>query len=215
MTSQSTLNVLPFTLGDWQTNCYLTYVEGSRNCWLIDAGFGPQPMIDAVRERGLEPSMLILTHAHLDHIAGVHEVRQAFPDLPIAIHSAEQAFLTDPKLNLSAAIGMDLTAPPADRLLEHGETLMLDGLSFEIRHTPGHSPGGISLYQPDSRVAFVGDALFAGSIGRTDFPTSDHDTLISAIREQLLSLPDDVQIFPGHMGPSTIGHERQANPFLQ
>jgi len=208
------LKIHAFTLGQWMTNCYVVHAEGSKTCWIIDAGFDPDPMIEAVKQYGMTPSMLVLTHAHVDHIAGINTVRESWPDLPIAIHEAEAKFLSDPILNLSAGAGMNITAPEPDRLLHHGDTLTLDGLDFEVRHTPGHSPGGICLYQSDCGVALVGDTLFYDSIGRHDFPTSDGEQLMRSIREQLMTLPDPTEVYPGHMQPTTIGRERQLNPFL-
>jgi hydroxyacylglutathione hydrolase len=208
------LNIEGFCLGPWQTNCYVVRVEGETDCWIVDAGFDPEAMIDAVGQRGLTPVRIVLTHAHLDHIAGLEQMRSAWPDASIGIHSSEVDFLASPELNLSAMMGMAIKAPPADDVFKHGGALELGGHAFEIRHTPGHSPGGITLYQPEARAAIVGDTLFAGSIGRYDFPTSDGPTLMRSIREQLLTLPDDVAVYPGHGPETTIGRERDGNPFL-
>ncbi len=215
MTTPAKLVVRGFPLGDWQTNCFVVHAKAGRDCWIIDAGFEPQPLIDYIQQQQLTPRLIVQTHAHVDHIAGLAALRALWLDTPILIHEAERDFLTDPMLNLSIALADPIVAPPADRLLQHGEELELDGLTFTIRHTPGHSPGGITLYCPAAGVALVGDALFAGSIGRTDFPTSDHQTLMDAIHNQLLTLPDDTHILPGHGPASTIGQERRTNPFLR
>lgn len=208
-----------FTLGPFETNCYILTVENAAadepSCWIIDASFEPQDLIDRVNARGLRPAALILTHAHVDHIAGVAAVRSAFPGLPIWIHEAEREWLSNPMLNLSAMMGMSITSPGPDRLLVDGETLTLGGLKWTVLHTPGHSPGGITLYNEPTRTAIVGDALFAGSIGRTDFPGSDHETLANAIRTKLYTLPDDTTIYPGHGPTSTIGREKRTNPFVR
>lgn len=208
------LNINCFTLGDFQTNCYIACVP-TNECWIIDAGFGPQPMLQYIAERDLAPSRIVLTHAHVDHIAGLEAVHAAFPDVPILIHEEESGHLIEPFLNLSALMGSPIVAPQATDTLKHGEVLTLGDLPFEIRHTPGHSPGGICLYQPEHGVAIVGDTLFAGSIGRHDFPTSDQRSLMRSIREQLLTLPDDTRILPGHGEETTIGQERANNPFLK
>lgn len=184
-------------------------------CWVVDASFSPAPILKHIQNNNLQPEILILTHAHIDHIAGVREVRAAFPALPIAIHDAERAWLGDPLLNLSSFSGQQVTAPEADRLLRHGDRLELGGQSWEVRHTPGHSPGGISLYHAGSGQAVVGDALFAGSIGRTDFPGSSHEVLARSIREQLYTLPAETVIYPGHGPTSTIGREKMSNPFVR
>lgn len=206
------LSIQTFALGQWQTNCYVLSV--GQSCWIVDAGFEPDEMLDAIAQRKLHVEQVVLTHAHLDHIGGFNEVRRRYPDVPILIHVDEQEFLTDTRLNLSAAFVQPVVAPDATRLLQHGDTLELAGLSFEVRHTPGHSPGGITLVQPDHRVALVGDTLFAGSIGRYDFPTSDGPRLMQSIHEQLMSLPDDTRVLPGHGPETTIGQERVTNPYL-
>jgi hydroxyacylglutathione hydrolase len=209
-----------FALGPFETNCYLVYAgarEGppGRECWIIDASFEPEAMTARIEALRLVPSMLILTHAHADHIAGVGELLSRFPACRLLIHQAEQEWLTDPSLNLSMSFGVPITTRPADRLLRDGEVLELDGLSWLILHTPGHSPGGITLYCEPAAAAIVGDALFAGSIGRTDFPGSDFDTLAAAIRARLYTLPEQTRIYPGHGPTSTIGREKMSNPFVR
>jgi len=209
-----TLKTKRFCLGDWATNCYLVYTD-SGACWIVDAGFEPDYLIRYTKEKGLRPEKIILTHAHVDHIAGLTEVCAAFPGLPILIHEAEREFPGDPMLNLSAALTEQIVAPEPTDTLTHGDQLELDGNVFQVRHTPGHSPGGICLYQPDHQLALVGDTLFAGSIGRYDFPTSDGPTLMRSIHEQLMTLPDETRVLPGHGPETTIGRERVSNPFLQ
>lgn len=206
------LQIETFALGPWETNCYV--LSTTDGCSIIDAGFDPEPMLSHLRERGLTPQQVILTHAHVDHIAGLHEIRQAFPDVPILIHRDEQAFLTDTALNLSAFLADPVVAPEPTGTFTHGDALTLGSLTFHIRHTPGHSPGGVCLYQPDHQVALVGDTLFYRSIGRHDFPTSDGPTLLRSIREQLLTLPDATRVLPGHGPETTIAAERQSNPYL-
>ncbi len=202
------------TLGPWETNCYIVSTPGSDECWIVDAGFDPDPLIEFIRSVNLRPSRLVLTHAHLDHIAGVRQVLDAFGPVPLAIHEAEAEFLLDPDLNLSAFVEMHVTTPPADELLRDGQLLTLGDSQWKVLHTPGHSPGGITLYHAPSHQAIVGDTLFAGSIGRYDFPTSDGPLLFRSIRERLLTLPDETRIYPGHGPETTIGRERRSNPFL-
>jgi len=213
------IHIETFTLGDWATNCYVVRLsnrqENDGPCWIIDAGFSPEPMIEYVRANRLRPRQVLLTHAHLDHIAGLHAIRAAWSGVPILIHEAEKDFLTDCYLNLSIALDEPVIAPDATEFLVPGQTIALEDVSFEIRHTPGHSPGGVSLYQPEEKAVIVGDALFSGSIGRTDFPTSNHEALIKGIREQLLTLPDDVKVYPGHGPTTTIGQEKRTNPYVR
>jgi glyoxylase-like metal-dependent hydrolase (beta-lactamase superfamily II) len=207
------LHIEAFTLGDWMTNCYVVSV--GQDCWVVDLGFEPGPMLRYIEKQGLTPRQVVLTHAHIDHIGGLSQFQQHYSDLPVLIHEAEWHFPTEPSLNLSTALAQAVVAPEPTGTLIHGQTLELNGHRFEIRHTPGHSPGGITLYCEHQAVALVGDALFAGGIGRTDFPTSDHPTLLSAIRDQLLSLPEATRVLPGHGPETTIGQERATNPFLQ
>lgn len=214
----SKLHIESFALGDWMTNCYVLHLQDAAKdapCWIVDVGYEPGPMIDYIKAHGLAPRQVVLTHAHPDHIGGLDDIRGQWPDLPILIHPAEKDWLTDPGLNLSVFLAEPLVAPEATGTIEPGDELTFEGFSFDIRHTPGHSPGGISLYQAESKVVLVGDALFAQSIGRTDFPSSDGSLLIRSIGEQLLTLPDETQVLPGHGSSTSIGAERRDNPFLQ
>ncbi|HRQ72025.1 MAG TPA: MBL fold metallo-hydrolase [Phycisphaerales bacterium] len=215
MRPQPAPNIEIVTLGPWETNCYVVSMPGSEECWIVDAGFNPAPLIDAVRRHGLRPTTILLTHAHLDHIGGLGDVLRAFPGTPIWLHTAEARWLNDPELNLSSAIGMPVTAPGPDRTLEAGEELTLAGATWRVLHTPGHSPGGITLVHDASKTAIVGDTLFAGSIGRSDFPTSDPEALVRSIRETLYALPDDTRVLPGHGPATTIGREKRTNPFVR
>lgn len=212
------VNIECFTLGPFATNCYVVDIGGPA-CWIVDASFEPGELIEHVRERGLRPQAVVLTHAHVDHIAGVAEVRRAFPGTPVWIHGAEREWLNDPVLNLSAMMGMPVTSPGPDRELAEGEILKLGGAGAEstwkVIHTPGHSPGGITLWCEAEGLAIVGDSLFEGSIGRTDFPGSDHGTLMRSIREKLYVLPEATRVYPGHGGETTIGRERKSNPFVR
>lgn len=201
------------TLGMWQTNCYVVHAGGP-DCWIVDAGFEPESMIAAIESAELTPTHLLLTHGHIDHIAGIETVRSKWPDLPILIHPAEATYLTDPDNNLSGPFGMPITTPEATGTIEPGTALTIADFRFEIRHTPGHSPGGVTLYCEQTGEAIVGDTLFAGSVGRHDFPHSDGPTLFQSIREQLLTLPDDTAVYPGHGPATTVGTERRSNPFL-
>jgi len=207
------LTIEMFTLGMWQTNCYVVHAGGP-DCWIVDAGFEPGQMIAAIESRHLTPTQLLLTHGHIDHIAGIEALRDKWPDLPILIHESETSYLTDPANNLSGPFGMPLTAPEATGTLAADDTFEISHFRFQIRHTPGHSPGGVTLYCEQTGDAIVGDTLFAGSIGRHDFPHSDGPTLMQSIQEQLLTLPDQTKVYPGHGPSTTICDERRINPFL-
>lgn len=217
------LRIRSYTLGPYATNCYLLWIEGGVDAWIVDASFGPSRIIEDVRSLKLKPSRLLLTHAHVDHIAGVEEVLRALrpggagsPSL--SIHRDEEAWLTNPMLNLSAMGGQPTTTRQADSLLNDGDTLTLgdgaEAVSFTVLHTPGHSPGGISLYCASHGVVLSGDALFAGSIGRTDFPGGDLPTLERAIRTKLYTLPRETTVLAGHGESTTIGDEMNGNPYV-
>ena len=207
--------ITSFALGDYQTNCFVVTVPPSPRCWIIDCGYEPNALFNHIEHAGLEPVALLLTHAHSDHMASVDAARTRFGNLPVSLHRAETAFLTEPMLNLSAMLGVPVTAAPPDVLLDGGETLELEGTHWRVVHAPGHSPGSVLFIHDASNQAIVGDTLFAGSIGRSDFPTSDVDDLRHTITQTMMALPDDMTIHPGHGPKTTIGTERQSNPFVR
>ncbi len=203
-----------YPLGPWQTNTYLVADPGTRQCWIVDPSFGPAKVLHDIKTERFTPSAIVLTHAHVDHIGGIGDVRKAFPDLPIWIHKAEAGWLGNPLLNLSDGAGHPFTVPDAARLLQDGDDLVLGAHIWKVMHTPGHSPGGITLYHAPSATAFVGDTLFAGSVGRSDLPGGDFETLERSIRTRLYTLPPETTCLPGHGGPTTVGVERRDNPFV-
>jgi hydroxyacylglutathione hydrolase len=204
-----------FILGDYQTNCFVVTVGQQRECWIVDCGFEPQPMLDWIEQQQLKPIAMLMTHAHSDHMAGIDAALSRFGPMPIYAHEAERQWYSEPMLNLSGMIGRNVTATPPDRLLKGGETLELHGTKWHVLHTPGHSPGGVCFVNDESQQAIVGDTLFAGSMGRVDFPTSNPADMQRSLMDVLMSLPDDMSIHPGHGPSTTIGHERRMNPFLQ
>lgn len=205
-------------LGMWQTNCHVVSVPGGPDptgCWIVDCGQRPQPLIALIRNAGLSPRGILLTHCHLDHIMGIDEVLNAFGPMPILCHELEREWNGEPLLNLSAmspAGEVRVTAPTAT--LADGATLDLCGTQWKALHVPGHSPGSLAFVHLPSRQAISGDVLFAGGIGRFDFPTANPAHLRHSVVEVMMGLPDDLTIYPGHGPTTTIGRERRTNPYV-
>ena len=209
------MEIARFILGDFETNCYIVRADGSAvDCVVIDAGLDSEELVESLVEHKWNPVAVILTHGHIDHIAGLEALRRQFPAIKVYVHRLDAAMLANPKANLSSLMQGSYRAQPADVLVDNGDVIEEAGLRLEVLHTPGHTPGGICLYARRDGLAFVGDTLFAGSIGRTDFPGGDMDQLIRSIKTKLLTLPDDTTIYPGHAMRSTVGREKRANPFL-
>ena len=193
------------------TNSYLVDDEATHDAVVIDANLEPDQMVDLVRERGANVKAILLTHTDLDHIAGIHELREAFGNVPVAVHESERFVLEEGK-PLRREFGPIATRIDGVVTFGDGDTYRAGSLAFEVLHTPGHSPGGVTL-KIDGYL-FTGDALFAGTVGRSDFANSDGRVLIEGIRNKLLSQPDDAVVYSGHGPKTTIGHERRMNPFL-
>ncbi len=202
----------------FQENAYVVFERPGGPCWIVDPSFEPQPQRIAglVDEQSLTPAAILITHCHADHVVGIDALMDRWPQIGLYVPAAEVDWLGDAHKNLSADFGMALTvAAKATQAVEPGQALQLDSLPWQVLDVSGHSPGGVAYYCPAGKVVIVGDALFAGSIGRTDLAGSSERQLLDNIRRNLLSLPDDVVVYPGH-GPSTIiGRERATNPFVR
>lgn len=199
-------------LGPLETNCHLLIF--GRACWLVDVGMWPKPLVEYLRREGLQPRKLLLTHGHGDHIGGVEYVLNHYPDVELLCPAGDAEMLPSPEKNLSATFLMGVRAPEPTALLNPGDELAMDEWTWSVLDTSGHTPGGVSYYCPPAGVVVTGDALFRGSIGRTDIPDGDGERLIDNIRENLLTLPGQTRVLPGHGSETTIAAETQGNPFL-
>jgi hydroxyacylglutathione hydrolase len=199
-------------------NAYVIWCRNGGPCWIIDPGLPPSAteISGHLEQHELKPEGVFLTHGHLDHMAGVPELLKEFADLPVYIADEEKQALVDPEENLSGGFGAPIVVGEIEtRDLAAGGKLTLDGTEWQVLDTSGHSPGGRSLYCRSAKIVFVGDALFQGSIGRTDFHHSDPDRLIRNIRERLFTLPDVTEVYSGHGAITTIGEEKRHNPYVR
>ncbi|MFE8695450.1 MBL fold metallo-hydrolase [Cytobacillus sp. FJAT-53684] len=201
-------------LGPLQTNCYILSKEDN-TCLIFDPGEESGKLRRFIEQKQLKPLAIILTHAHFDHIGAVDDTRDEY-NIPVYIHEKEADWLLDPALNGSHffEMGKLVRGKPADHFITDEKELKVGDFSFQIFETPGHSPGSLSFYFKDAGLVISGDALFSGSIGRTDLPGGNQDQLLRSIHEQLLTLPEETIVLPGHGPATTIGQEMDSNPFL-
>lgn len=204
--------ILPVT--PFEQNCSFLVCEDTRKLAIVDPGGDIERIEAAIEQLGATPEKILVTHAHIDHAGVVAELAEKL-SVPIEGPHREDQFWIDMLPQQSQMFGF----PPArafspDRWLEDGDQVTVGNITFDVLHCPGHTPGHVVFYQADEKLAVVGDVLFAGSIGRTDFPRGDHGQLVQAIREKLFPLGDEVAFIPGHGPMSTMGHERQTNPFV-
>jgi glyoxylase-like metal-dependent hydrolase (beta-lactamase superfamily II) len=206
------MKVVMIPNGGFVENCYLVIDETARQCAIVDPGEEAGLILHKLAQAAVQPVAIWLTHAHIDHVLGVPRVREA-TGAPVFLHPADRPFY-DHVPEQAAAFGLRVgpALPAPDRVFAHGEWVHVGGLSFAVRHTPGHSPGSVSLV--GEGVVFAGDVLFQGSIGRSDLPGGDFETLIGSIERELLALPDATIVYSGHGPETTIGVERRTNPFL-
>lgn len=230
------MEVKTLVVGPIQTNCHIVSCGGGE-CMIVDPGGDASRIIAYLRAAKLKVKYIVNTHGHCDHIMANPELKQAYPAAEILIHKLDAPALTDGNQNLSLFLGTSFSSPPADRFIAEGDMIEVGACRFKVIHLPGHTLGHICLiYEPpgifvvqggiESRiqskrggeravpVVFSGDTLFAGGIGRTDFPGGSHNALISGIRKKLFTLPDDTIVYSGHGPETTIGEEKRSNPFF-
>ena len=199
-------------LGVCQTNCYFVYREGSSKVIFIDpADYGDQ-IFQAMKNNGFEVAAILLTHGHFDHIWGCSRLRQ-LTSAPVYAYEGEEEVLLSSDLNVSAGAGRACTVK-ANTLLKDGEEVTIEGMTFKLIATPGHTQGSCCYYFEEANMLISGDTLFEESVGRTDLPTGSMSTLVRSVKDKLFVLPDDVMVYPGHGDSTTIGHEKKYNPFI-
>lgn len=204
--------ILPVT--PLQQNCTLLWDDETKAGFVVDPGGDVARIRAAIDETGMSPQAIVLTHGHIDHAAGAAELAEAL-GVTITGPHADDRFLLESLEEHAAGFGIeDARNVTPDRWLAEGDTVALAGLNFDVYHCPGHSPGSVVLVEPKARFALVGDVLFRGSIGRTDFPYGDQEALVRSVREKLWPLGDDITFICGHGPSSTFGAERASNPFV-
>ncbi len=206
------MNYERIVVGALETNCYLVFCEQTLECAVVDPGAEPEKISCMIGEKGLKPVVLINTHGHIDHVGANKDIKEKY-DIPLCIHPSDSPMLGNV---INSAMGFFLgtkKSPPPDRLLVEGEDILIGESRLKIIHTPGHSPGSVSL--SGDGFLLSGDVLFCGGVGRTDLPGGSWTELENSIRNRLYSFPDNTLILPGHGALTTVGQERGSNPFIR
>lgn len=218
----SEIKIGKMILGICQTNCYFLYREGNQECIVVDPADQGGGIYSALQKNGFRVAAILLTHGHFDHIWGLDGLRDAvnaaaesdgLEPVKVYAHEAEKELLRDDHKNVSKQAGRPCITY-ADVYVKDGQEISAAGMTCRVIETPGHTVGGCCYYFEEAGFLLAGDTLFAESVGRTDFPTGSMGTLVRSIREKLFVLPDDTKVYPGHGESTTIGHEKEYNPFL-
>lgn len=208
------MKIMYMVLGPFMTNTYILYNEETMEGLVVDPSFTPDHYIKAIQDKKIRLLSIFLTHAHVDHMAGMNELRRAFPDAKMYMDKRDRPFLRDVERNLSSMFPVPTLVDDADVWVKDGDEIETCGYTFRVIDTAGHTPGGISFYLQKEGIVFTGDSLFQGSIGRTDFPGGSMKELTGSIKKNLFSLPDSTVVLSGHGNQTTIGEEKRSNPFL-
>ncbi|WP_291056802.1 MBL fold metallo-hydrolase [Dialister sp. UBA1703] len=208
------MKIMYMVLGPFMTNTYILYNEETMEGLVVDPSFTPDHYIKAIQDKKIRLLSIFLTHAHVDHMAGMNELRRAFPDAKMYMDKRDRPFLQDAERNLSSMFPVPTLVDDADVWVKDGDEIETCGYTFRVIDTAGHTPGGISFYLQKEGIVFTGDSLFQGSIGRTDFPGGSMKELTGSIKKNLFSLPDSTVVLSGHGNQTTIGEEKRSNPFL-
>ena len=214
----SKMKINHYVVGMVQTNCYIVSNDETKECFIIDPGASGKQLAEKIRQDGLTPVAVLLTHGHFDHVGAAKTLAKEF-DIKIYAHEKEESTLKYPDKNVSWMVGVE-ESYTADVYLKDEENISFAGFDIKVLHTPGHTEGGCCYYIAEEDVVFTGDALFAGSVGRTDFPGGSMSQIVRSVREKLLSLNEagnlesDIMVYPGHNDPTTIETERMENPYL-
>lgn len=206
------IHIKTMVLGMLQTNCYIVSAPNSKEVVVIDPADNVNKIDQYLNENDLVCKMILLTHGHFDHITAANDLK-LLTKAPICAHEDEADFLKDSNLNLSAHMGEEVMVE-ADILLKDGKEFQAGGLHWKVIYTPGHTKGGACYFLKEEKIIFSGDTLLYESIGRSDFPTGNHQRLIESIQSKLMTLSDDIEIYPGHGRPTTIDHEKSFNSYL-
>ncbi len=206
------INIKRMALGMYQTNCYIIYREGAEDTIIVDPADSGEFIFDKLIQNGLKPVAILLTHGHFDHIYGVNALKKK-AECKVYAFEKEAELLNDIELNCSRSVGRGVCVEP-DICLKDNEEVTVGNMTFSVLHTPGHTAGSACYYFKEAGFLIAGDTLFEGSVGRSDLPTGNGNTLIESICERLMKLPDNTKVYPGHGGPTTIESERLYNPFL-
>ena len=208
------MKIIMMNVGMIETNCYIAFCEKSMEGVVIDPGDNAQSILKAIKDNGIKVKYIINTHGHMDHIGANMEVKEK-TNAELLIHELDAEMLINTRRSLADFMNKDFKTVGADKIMKEGDVISFGEESLKVIHVPGHTLGGVALYNEKNNICFTGDTLFYGSIGRTDLPGGDFNTIIKSIKNKLFILPDKTIVLPGHGPDSTIAQEKRINPFVR